>query len=318
MAADPRAVRAQAQQSRPRTASAAPPRRNKKPLPLWKRLYKEYSGYAGLGLAAAAIVVGYLGRDSRRLFAEHGLGYALGIVGSLLILTLLLYPLRKRYKFLKFLGQVRNWFRVHMILGVVGPLAILYHSNFSFGSINSTAALLAMLLVAGSGLVGRFLYQKIHHGLFGRKANLKELLGSVKLTIDGAGPAAQFVPNLLEVLADYDRKVLQPPKSIWQCMTLPMTLAFTTRAGYRRIVALVGRNLDAQARSSAAIAQHRDRLLQLVAAFVKDHLNRVRRVATFVAYERLFALWHKVHLPFFYLLLVTAVVHVIAVHAYSI
>jgi len=318
MAANPKAVSVQAQHSRPQAASTGTAKRSKKPLPLWRRLYKNYGGYAGLALAAAAIVVGYAGRDSRRMFAEHGLGYALGIIGSLLILTLLLYPLRKRFRILKFLGQLRNWFRVHMILGVVGPLAILYHSNFAFGSINSTAAMLAMLLVAGSGLIGRFLYQKIHHGLFGRKANLKELLASVKLTTNGAGPATKFVPNLLQILGDYDRKVLKPPKSLWQCMTLPVSLGFTTRAGYRKIVAHVASQLDVQAQSSVAVAQHRDRLLQLAAAFIKDHLNRVRRVAAFVAYERLFALWHKVHLPFFYLLLLTAVVHVIAVHTYSI
>lgn len=269
-------------------------------------------------LAAAAVVVGFLGRDSRRLFAEQGLGYALGIVGSLLILTLLLYPLRKRFKVLKFLGQVRNWFRVHMILGVVGPLAVLYHSNFSLGSVNSSAALVAMLLVAGSGLIGRFLYQKVHHGLFGRKRDLKELLAGVKLTVEGVGPAAQFVPDLLQILADYDRKVLQPPKGLGECMTLPMKLSFTTRRGYRRIVSQIRGQLDMQAHSSPVVAQHRDRLLQLTSKFVKEHLNHVRRVATFVAYERLFALWHKVHLPFFYLLLLTAVVHVYAVHMYAI
>lgn len=318
MAANPKAVRATAQRARAASASPARPKRVKKPLPLWRRVYKDYGGYAGLALAAIAIVIGFLGRDSRRLFAEQGLGYALGIIGSLLILTLLLYPLRKRYKILKFLGQVRNWFRVHMILGVVGPLAILYHSNFSLGSINSTAALFAMLLVAGSGLIGRFLYQKIHHGLFGRKANLKELLGSVKLTTEGVGPAAQFVPDLLQVLADYDREVLQPPQSLGQCMTLPLKLSFTTRRGYRRIVRHIALQLELRSRSSPVVAQHQDTLLQLAQQFVKEHLNRVRRVAAFVAYERLFALWHKVHLPFFYLLLLTAIVHVIAVHTYSI
>jgi len=318
MAANPKAAQSTAQQTR--AAAAVPPsaRRGKPPLPLGRRLYKEWGGFFGLLLAAAAIVVGYMGRDSRRLFAEQGLGYALGIVGSFLILTLLLYPLRKRFKFLKFLGQVRNWFRVHMILGVVGPLAILYHSNFSFGSVNSTAALLAMLLVAGSGLVGRFLYQKIHHGLFGRKASLKELLAGVKLTTDGAGQAAQFVPNLLQYLAEYDRGVLKPPAGLWQCMTLPMKLSFKTRSGYRHIVTQIALQLEIQARTSDVVAQHRERLLELTSAFVKEHLNRVRRVANFVAYERLFALWHEIHKPFFYLLLVTAIIHVIVVHLYSI
>lgn len=303
---------------RPAPAAKRPPGRQRKPLPLWRRLYKEWGGLAGLLLAGLAIVVGYLGRDSRRLFAEQGLGYALGVIGSLLILTLLLYPLRKRFKVLKVLGQVRNWFRVHMILGVVGPLAVLYHSNFALGSVNSTAAMIAMLVVAGSGLIGRFLYQKVHHGLFGRKANLKELLGQVKLTTEHAGGAAQFVPDLLQILSTYDREVLKPPKTLWQCVTLPVRLTFKTRRGYRRIVRHIATRLEAESHTSPVVMQHRDRLLKLTSGFVKEHLYRVRRVATFVAYERLFALWHKVHLPFFYLLLVTAVVHVIAVHAYSI
>lgn len=316
MSADPNAVAASL--PGPAVSATRRPKPQRKPLPLWRRLYKDWGGTAGLLLAAVAVIVGFMGRDSRRLFAEQGLGYALGVIGTLLILTLLLYPLRKRFKFLKFLGQVRNWFRVHMILGVVGPLAVLYHSNFSLGSVNSTAALIAMLIVAGSGLVGRFLYQKVHHGLFGRKANLKELLAQVKLTTEHAGGAAQFVPNLLQLLSAYDRDVLKPPGSLWQCVTLPLRLTFRTRKGYRRIVRQIARQLEHQSRISPVVMQHRDRLLDLSSGFVKEHLYLVRRVATFVAYERLFALWHKVHLPFFYLLLVTAVVHVIAVHAYSI
>lgn len=294
---------------------AARPARPAKPL--HTRLYNQYGTTVGMSLAALAIIVGYAGRDSRRLFAEHGLGYALGIIGSLLILTLLLYPLRKRFKILKILGSVKNWFRVHMMLGVVGPLAVLYHSNFELGSINSTAAMLSMLLVAGSGLVGRFLYGKIHKGLYGRKTSLKELLGSVKLTTAETGGAARFVPDLLTMVAEYDRQVLKPPKGVIDSMLLPMRLEFKTRAGYRRIVRRIREQLDEQAQQSPVVMQHRDRLLQLASAFVKEHLKRVRRVAAFAAYDKLFSLWHKVHLPFFYLLIVTAIVHVIAVHAYS-
>jgi hypothetical protein len=42
----------------------------------------------------------------------------------------------------------------------------------------------------------------------------------------------------------------------------------------------------------------------------------VVRVAQFTAYERLFALWHVLHVPFVYLLVLTACFHVFAVHAY--
>lgn len=321
MGANPQAVRsstASVAAAPSRKAGPAKARPAKKELPAWRKLYKTWGGRAGMALATLAIIVGYLGRDSRRLFAEHGLGYSLGIIGSLLILVLLLYPLRKRYKVLKFIGPIPNWFRMHMVLGVVGPLTVLYHSNFTLGSVNSSAAMVSMLLVAGSGLVGRFLYAKIHKGLYGRKTNLKELLATVKFSLGESGGAAQFVPNLMKEVAEYDRQVLQPPKNIWECMLLPMKLSIKTRVGYRRITAFVAEQLDEQAIVSPVVAQHQERLHKLTCGFVKEHLRRVRRVANFAAYDRLFALWHKVHLPFFYLLIVTAIIHVIAVHAYSI
>ena len=49
---------------------------------------------------------------------------------------------------------------------------------------------------------------------------------------------------------------------------------------------------------------------------VEHYLDAVVRVAQYTAYERVFALWHLAHLPFVYLLVISAVVHVIAVHAY--
>jgi hypothetical protein len=294
------------------------PRRYTKSPSWWRQFYKDWGATFGMLLAAAAIAVGYFGRNSRRLFADEGLGYFLGIVGTFLILMLLLYPLRKRFRLLKNIGPVRNWFRVHMMLGGVGPLSVLYHSNFMMGSVNSTAALVSMLLVSGSGLVGRFLYSKIHHGLYGRRTNLKELLASVKLSTKEAGGAAQFVPHLMTQVAEFDRQVLKPPQSVLESIVLPVKLIFKTRTGYRRITAFVSEQLDEQSVVSPAVAKHRDRLEAAVRRFVKEHLRRVRKVAAFAAYERLFSLWHDIHRPFFYLLLITAIVHVVAVHTYSI
>ena len=276
-----------------------------------------WGGFFGLCLAAIVLTIGWQGRDTRGLFADEGLGYALGIVGSLLILTLLLFPLRKRFRILKVLGPVKNWFKTHMILGVVGPIAILYHSNFQLGSLNSTVALVSMLLVSSSGLVGRFFYTKIHHGLYGRKKRLKDLLAQVKLSGDGAGVAAKFVPDLMQKISDFDRQVLVPPKSIWASMVLPLRLTILTRLAYFRLTHHVRRALAAQAKHSSVVAQHRRRMNKASRRYVAEHLRRVRRVAEFSAYDRLFALWHKVHLPFFFLLLITAIIHVIAVHWYS-
>jgi hypothetical protein len=39
-------------------------------------------------------------------------------------------------------------------------------------------------------------------------------------------------------------------------------------------------------------------------------------VAEYRVYERLFSLWHVLHLPLFFMLLAAGIVHVIAVHVY--
>ena len=49
---------------------------------------------------------------------------------------------------------------------------------------------------------------------------------------------------------------------------------------------------------------------------IARHLSQVRQVAGYTAYQRLFALWHKIHLPFFLLLVVSVIVHIYAVHSY--
>ncbi|MEL7538351.1 MAG: hypothetical protein AAFZ58_09330 [Pseudomonadota bacterium] len=275
------------------------------------------SPFLWLTFAALTLAVGWYGRETRRIFADEGLGYALGIVGSLLILILLVYPLRKRYRFLRVIGSVKNWFQVHMTLGVISTLTILYHCNFAFGSLNSSAALVSLLLVAGSGLIGRFFYSKIHHGLFGRKKQLKELLASVKLSAEDTAGAAQFIPGLMQAVAKFDRQVLQPPKSIRECSVLPLKLMFSTRRGYREIMKLVSLQLELQAGQNEIVREHRKRLEKACATYLKKHLRHVRRVAEYAAYERLFSLWHKIHVPFFALLIFTAIVHIFAVHFYS-
>ena len=136
------------------------------------RTKTDYSQYHGrlrervvpLLFGSAVVVVlwiGWANRDDNGLTPESGIGYWLGIAGGSLMLLLLLYPLRKRIKALRTLGSVGFWFRTHMILGVIGPVLVLLHTNFKLGSINSNVALLAMLVVAVSGVVGRYLYSKI-------------------------------------------------------------------------------------------------------------------------------------------------------------
>ena len=103
-------------------------------------------------------------RYGRFYTSGSGFGYVLGVLGGSMMLVLLLYAVRKQVGFMRDWGQLKHWFRFHMIAGVLGPVLVLFHSTFRVGSINAGVALSCMLLVVASGLAGRFLYFRILAG----------------------------------------------------------------------------------------------------------------------------------------------------------
>jgi hypothetical protein len=203
-----------------------------------------------------------------------------------------------------------------MLFGVVGPILILYHSNFQLGAINSNVALFCTLLVAGSGLVGRYIHAKIHSDLDGHRMTLRELADRARVSTEQRAHVATLAPRMLERLRTFDTAVLEPPAGLLAAVTLPAKLAVVTRIEAMRLRGVARRELEERARQSPTIAAQRRRLAKAMRGFISEHLRRVRRVAELNSYERLFALWHLFHLPFFYMLVLTAIVHVVAVHMY--
>jgi hypothetical protein len=109
-------------------------------------------------LVIAALILAAWRFSQMKLFdAGDDIGYWLGVAGGVTMLLLFSYPLRKHFKFTRNWGRVKWWFLVHMFLGVGGPVLILIHSTFRVGSLNAGVALYSMLLVAASGVVGRFI-----------------------------------------------------------------------------------------------------------------------------------------------------------------
>jgi hypothetical protein len=267
--------------------------------------------HVGLWLTLLAVVAGFLVPTEYYLTPQDGYGYWLGIVGGSLMLALLVYPLRKRVPALAVLGSVRFWFRTHMVLGILGPLAILYHANFSLGATNSNVALVCMLLVAGSGLVGRYLYARIHHGLYGRKATLRELSGDVESLRNHSG-ALKMIPGLMNEVEQAEQRIAEPAPFVIR----PVLAALREQRETRRIIRLVRNTVAMAATRSAVLHQERERFTSAATGYVASRLRAARRVAEFEASERLFAIWHVLHMPLFVVLVIVGVVHVIAVHVY--
>jgi hypothetical protein len=236
------------------------------------------------------------------------LGYWLGVAGGSLMLVLLIYPLRKRHRALAVLGPLKHWFRFHLVAGIAGPVIVLFHSTFRIGSFNAAIALASMLLVVASGLVGRFVYRKIHHGLFGSRATATELQRALEQQLESMHELLLRLPLVDQEIRQFSALVARHPDGRWQRARHFASLGLQRHLAARRVHRAISES------GTGNISQ--DARLQSLAQSIDDTLKAMQRTAQFSTYEKLFSLWHVVHIPFLCMLVVTAIVHVVAVHAY--
>ena len=236
-----------------------------------------------------------------------GIGYNLGLIGGLMMLTLLMYSLRKHMKFMQGLGKLKHWFRIHMILGVLGPALVLFHTTFRVGSINASVALYCMLLVAGSGLIGRFVYTRIHKGLYGSRSTLKEARSELAGSTDNVKSKLHFFPKVERWINRFEYEALEARRGffagVWYFLSFDvrrMLLIWRCRRNIRQVLG-AGR-MDDVAKEA----------VQLVA----EYLSQIQTVAQFKKCEQIFSAWHVLHIPLMYMMVATAIFHVIWVHMY--
>ncbi len=241
---------------------------------------------------------------------RSGFGFYLGVVGTLMMVLLLAYPLRKSVRGMQRWGAVKHWFRAHMILGVLGPTLVLFHSTFHVRSPNAAVALGSMLIVVGSGLAGRFVYTKIHDGLYGSRASLENLRAEAAGRAGSVRSRLQPFPEIETWLQAFEQEAMQRDHSafrgVWALVSLGIVRWRVSMRCHREL-----RRLGRAQSGADGI-----RRLQEVEGVVTAYLREVQRVAQFSSYERLFALWHVLHVPLIYILAASTIFHVIAVYMY--
>ncbi len=248
------------------------------------------------------LTLGWFSRGSSWVDPEHGLGYWLGIVGGSMMLLLLAYPVRKRVKpRSRKLGSVGFWFRFHMLLGVIGPTAVLYHARFSFGSLNSAMALSAMIIVASSGLIGRFFYSRVYRGYSDRKLELRGLKQEMDGLLGEIGAEETFQSAVIQPLTDYELHAVRAGSTFWSSAMAVVGLGLRSRIAERKL----RRELGVATSDSSALE-----------AKLSHFFVATRRAAEFAFYQRLLHLWHLLHLPLVFLLAASVLLHIVAVHMY--
>ncbi|CAG0995701.1 hypothetical protein BURK1_02521 [Burkholderiales bacterium] len=272
-------------------------------------------GVLVLLIAAFAVVATVLAR-SVPWAPGSDVGYALGVASGIALLGLFLYPLRKRWAPVRHWGASRGWFAAHMMLGIAAPLLVVLHSRLQLGSLNATVAFTCMVLVATSGVVGRFLYARIHAGLYGEETSLAALREEVARRIgalrEGGGLGSELDARLAAFASLADRA----SEGGWRHLFRLARLGVDRTLAARACGALVASALAGGSRVTGGERRALKRRIAGKRALLGAYLRGVQRVAQFRAFQRLFSWWHVLHVPLVWMLVATTIAHVVAVHMY--
>lgn len=213
-------------------------------------------------------------------------------------------------------GRLPGWLKFHMLLGILGPTLVLFHANFRLGATNSNVALITMLTVMGSGIVGRYIYGKTHHRLSGELRSLEELRDEAQAAREELHLDFTKLPELRRQLDDFEARILDPRHGVLSSTWLYLDFALSKGSYRRRLLKMLSEAIRLENARRGLDARHIQPQLKAAKSYLTMYFQKLQRAAEFRFYERLFALWHVLHVPLLFLLIAAAVVHIAAVHLY--
>lgn len=233
---------------------------------------------------------------------------SLGILGAaMMFFGAGLYALRKRVKGLKKLGQMRYWLNFHITFCLLGPLLVVYHSALTAKAPNSAVALYTMLVVVTSGIVGRYIYRHFQFTLSGDRATLKEMCEEIEHLDQKIQAHFSESQKIIATITRFfelreDQKTGGFVRSFCTMVRLDR-LERRLKRQIRRYLASKGKQMTLKKDSNEK-------------SFEEILIQRVsfeKKVSVLEVATKLFAYWHRFHVPLIWILLLTFLVHVAAV-----
>jgi len=237
------------------------------------------------------------------------IGLRLGMFGFLLFLLIFLYPLRKKWAWLGRQGSSKRWLDFHVLLGLLAPVVVTFHSSFKFSGIAGVAFWI-MVVVALSGVVGRYVYAQIPRSLNSAELSLQEAQEqSVRM-------AAQL--NNMGILSPRDIEgLLRLPElrqavsisllgALWQMLLFDLGFPF-------RVWRLRQKMLWSQHRwwSLVGLGRGQNAALERAISMAREQTVLAKKILFLSKSHRMLHIWHVVHRPFSYSFAVLASIHVV-------
>jgi hypothetical protein len=135
-------------------------------------------------------------------------GHGVGIVATMVMLSNLIYAVRKRWERLKGFSTIRTWLTFHQFVGFLSPLVIVFHAAFQSKNHLATLTAAALSVVVLTGIVGRFIYGLVPSGE-GKAGELDELSRRWHKLSERLGQAASNLTSP-DKLADLIQSAVSP------------------------------------------------------------------------------------------------------------
>jgi len=240
--------------------------------------------------------------------------YNTGLIGGVLMLLTLIHSIIKRITFIsRFFSTARSYY-FHVICGSLGALFIVIHSSFDFRSINSSVAIVCMMLILLAGAFGRYMYTQFTLSLHRLYLQVKEIESDLfKSILTYRCNTAKGVREQLSALVT--RNLIMPKSffsGLWKGISSPIFSLYVYITSLRDLYKIINSATtlgDFESDEIRKVKQTHRRELGI-------YIFKVTQMGMLNMLEQVFRYWRILHVPFLYILVLTSVVHVIVVHMY--
>lgn len=217
----------------------------------------------------------------------YPLSYLLGWLGFSIMLTTNPYIIRKRISLFHGLGRLNGWLEFHIFCGLLGPILIIFHSNFK---VNGLVAISfwSMIICSSSGIVGRYFYVQT----LKKKDDIKR--------------------DLIKIKNDFSKKFEKQFDSVkideifqYACV------ASGANNSNDNVLSVFVKSLTADIKLMFTNLGEPFGLSPNQSKELKTYGVENRRIVLIAPFTKLLGYWHAFHLPFAFFMYSVAIIHIV-------
>lgn len=224
--------------------------------------------------------------------AGHTISYWLGWIGFSFMVIMMVYSLRKRIKSMQGLGKLDDWLDFHIFCGILGPIFIIFHSNFKVGGLVAIS-FWSMIITSVSGIIGRYVYFQ----LIGDKEAIRGKIHDYEVGFE----QLRKYKNIPEEVMN-EMKVRAIAVACGADASSHMKMDFWT---------VMFLSIYSDIKSLFIPIKIADGLPRSLSAILLKYGKAQRKSYFYSYYKKAMGYWHVFHLPFAVFMYIVAVLHII-------